>query len=310
MKQSLSRAMRIVAFVVCAAASVAAGFAPAGVWAQGGGQRPQNPPPKKKKLPPGVRGFESFANRDASDKLIVGGATRDACMEKNFQAWIKCGTGFYEAGEYASAADAFREAIKLGPERFRGHYLLGMAAEALGQYKEAVAAYQKAVSLKPEAGIDDPEDALMAQYNLANSYALSDRHADAIKAYERLIASLPTPLSKPYYNLGLSQAALGQKKQAYDAFRKAVELKPDFAEAHYNLGLLHARDEQYAEAAAEFQKAIKSNPDYAEARYNLGLVYYLTDNRAGLAEQQKALQDMKSKLAPDLARLGAGEGKR
>src|SRR5215210_640091 len=41
----------------------------------------QTPPagqtqPKKKKLPPGAKGFEQYAGRDASDKLVTGGATR------------------------------------------------------------------------------------------------------------------------------------------------------------------------------------------------------------------------------------------
>jgi tetratricopeptide (TPR) repeat protein len=264
--------------------------------------KPSPTPPKKKKLPPGARGFEQFANRDASDKLIAGGATRGGGDEASTR--VATGTDLFNEGKYAEAAAELKRAAELEPTWFRAQFRLGMAYEAAGNYKDAAAAYAKAVALKPEPIFDGTEEILTyAKYNLANALALSGQHAAAVEAYHKLIDDLPVPLSKPYYNLGLSHVALNQKAQAVEAFRKAVEINSDYAEAHYNLGLLHSRDEQYAEASAEFARAIKSKPDYAEARYNLGLVYYLTDNRAGLAEQQKALQDMKSKLAADLAKL-------
>lgn len=263
--------------------------------------QPQPTPAKKKKLPPGSRGFEQFANRDASDKLIAGGATRggdEASMR------VAAGTDLFNEGKYAEAAAELKRAAALEPTWFRAQYRLGMAHEAAGNYKDAAAAYAKAVALKPEPIFDGSEEVLTyARYNLANTLALSEQHAAAVEAYHKLIADLPVPLSKPYYNLGLSHVALDQKAQAVEAFKKAIEINPDYAEAHYNLGLLASRDERYAEAAAEFLLATKSKPDYAEARYNLGLVYYLTDNRAGLAQQQKALQDMKSRFAADLAKL-------
>jgi tetratricopeptide (TPR) repeat protein len=288
---------RIVLLVVCAFALCVS----AAAQGQKTGQPAQPAPPKKKKLPPGSRGFEQFANRDASDKLIAGGATRGG---DEASTRVSNGTDLFNEGKYAEAAAELKRAAALEPTWFRAQFRLGMAYEAAGNYRDAAAAYAKAVALKPEPVFDGTEEILTyAKYNLANALALSGQHAAAVEAYHRLIDDLPVPLSKPYYNLGLSHVALDQKAQAVEAFRKAIEINADYAEAHYNLGLLHSRDEQYAEAAAEFARAIKSKPDYAEARYNLGLVYYLTDNRAGLAEQQKALQDMKSKLAADLAKL-------
>jgi tetratricopeptide (TPR) repeat protein len=290
----------VCAFALCAAPSPVAAVKKGQQKAsQPASQQPT--PPKKKKLPPGSRGFEQFANRDASDKLIAGGATRGG---DEASTRVATGTDLFNDGKYTEAIAELKRAAVLEPTWFRAHFRLGMAYEAAGNYKDAASAYAKAVALKPEPIFDGTEEILTyAKYNLANALALSDQHAAAVEAYHQLIADLPVPLSKPYYNLGLSHVALNQKSQAVEVFKKAIEINPDYAEAHYNLGLLYSRDEQYAEAAAEFARAIKSKPDYAEARYNLGLVYYLTDNRAGLAEQQKALQDMKSKLAADLAKL-------
>ncbi|HVG31108.1 MAG TPA: tetratricopeptide repeat protein [Pyrinomonadaceae bacterium] len=293
---------RIILAALCAFALSVGGAAVAAAQGQKASQpAPQPTPPKKKKLPPGSRGFEQFANRDASDKLIAGGATRGG---DEASTHVAAGTDLYNDGKYAEAAAELKRAAELQPTWFRAQFRLGMAYEAVGNYKDAAAAYAKAVALKPEPIFDGTEEILIyAKYNLANALALSEQHAAAVEAYRRLIGDLPVPLSKPYYNLGLSHVALGQNAQAVEAFKKAVDLNRDYAEAHYNLGLLYGRDEQYAPAADEFLLALRSKPDYAEARYNLGLVYYLTDNRAGLAEQQKILQDMKSKLAAELAKL-------
>ena len=268
------------------------------------GAQPSPQPPKKKKLPPGARGFEQFANRDASDKLITGGATRTAASDEA-AASVESGTALFEQGKFPQAVEAFKRAVALKPDMFRAHFRLGMAYEAAGDYKEAAASYRRALELKPDEVADAPQDVFFAQYNLANSYALASppQHEQAIDIYQKLIVNLPVPLAQPYYNLGLSYAAMNNQPEAEKALKKAVEIKPDYAEAHYNLGLLYSRAENYAPAAVEFKEAIKAKPDYAEARYNLGVVYYLTDNRAGLAEQQKALQDMKSRFAAALAKL-------
>lgn len=274
--------------------------------AQQSNAQPTPAPKRPKKLPPGTRGFEQFANRDASDKLITGGATRPvprSDAEANALLLLDKGKELYGGGKYDDALTAFKQAADLEPNWFRAQYRLGMAYEALGRYADAAAAYAKAVALQPDVSVDDPEDFYKVQYNLANAYALAGQHDAAIKTYRQLIDSTPAPLSHPYYNMGLSYAALGKTPEATAAFKKAVEISPDFAEAHYNLGLAYARAEQYQQAADEFKQAIRVKPDYAEAHYNLGLVYYITDDRAGLASEQRALAAMKSNLAAELAKL-------
>ena len=79
---------RVALLVLCAAvvAATAAAFAPSAGLAQNSNQTPAAQP-KKKKLPPGARGFEQYANRDASDKLATGGATR-GCQGKGFDELI------------------------------------------------------------------------------------------------------------------------------------------------------------------------------------------------------------------------------
>src|SRR5436190_722972 len=79
----------------------------------------QTPPagqaqPKKKKLPPGAKGFEQYAGRDASDKLVTGGATRgiEDVLARGNDAYAaavekeKNGETKEAAAQYQKAADA------------------------------------------------------------------------------------------------------------------------------------------------------------------------------------------------------------
>lgn len=258
-------------------------------------------PPKKKKLPPGAKGFEQFADRDASDKLVTGGATRGECT--TYEQLIDCAGGQYSQGNFKEAIEFFQKAAAMRPEMFRPHYNLGQIYEEQGKYKEAAAAYKRAAPLKINEELGEREDELLsAQFNLANVYARLNDHAQAISTLQEVIRRLPRHHT-PHYNLGLSLSALGKHQDAVNAFREAIALKADYAEAHYNMGLAHSKLEAYPQAVEAFKKAIEHKPDYAQAHYNLGVVYYLLDDRKAFAGELQTLQKSRPELARELAKL-------
>ncbi|HYP01681.1 MAG TPA: tetratricopeptide repeat protein [Pyrinomonadaceae bacterium] len=282
------------------------------VWGAGAvvsAQQPsgQNNPPKKKKLPPGAKGFEQFAGRDASDKLVTGGATRGECT--TYEQLIECAMG--QAGStppnLQAAIDFFTQAAKLKPEMFRPHYNLGQIYEEQGKYKEAVAAYKRAITLKVDESMgEQPESILSAYYNLANVYAVTNQHEQAITTFQEVIRRLPK-VATTHYNVGLSQAALGKHRDAINSFNEAIKLKEDYSEAYYNLGVAHSKLEEYPQAVAAFKKALEYNPEYALARYNLGVAYYMMDDAKALAGEVQALQKTQPELAKELAKLNGGK---
>ena len=73
-----------------------------------------------------------------------------------------------------------------------------------------------------------------------------------------------------HYNLGVALAGRGRFDEAIAHFQKALEIKPDYAEAHANLGAALAGRGRVDEAIAHYQKALEIKPDYAEAHCNLG----------------------------------------
>ena len=50
---------------------------------------------------------------------------------------------------------------------------------------------------------------------------------------------------------------------------KITEIKADYPEAHNNLGVALAQQDKLREAIAHFKKALQLKPDYAQARSNL-----------------------------------------
>src|SRR5262245_14182170 len=64
------------------------------------------------------------------------------------------------------------------------------------------------------------------------------------------------------YLLGLSLGQRGQIAEAIIAFREALELKPDWAEAHLNLGLALQQHGQLDEAIAEMRVAVQLKPEF------------------------------------------------
>ncbi len=63
---------------------------------------------------------------------------------------------------------------------------------------------------------------------------------------------------------------LGKSKDAELSYRKAIEIKPDYAEAQSNLGIILRDLGKLKDAELSYRKAIEIRPDYAEAHYNLG----------------------------------------
>src|SRR6266446_2709117 len=69
--------------------------------------------------------------------------------------------------------------------------------------------------------------------------------------------------------LGLIAEQLDKHDLAFDYIRRALRLKPDFAEAHYNLGIVLGRQGKLAEAAASYRQALSLKPNHAEGHINL-----------------------------------------
>lgn len=77
-------------------------------------------------------------------------------------------------------------------------------------------------------------------------------------------------------NLGLAYEKNSRLEDAFLEYKKALKIKPNYADAYANLGNIYYKRDLYAQAIESYQKAIRHKPDLATAYNGLGVVYTTT----------------------------------
>ena len=105
--------------------------------------------------------------------------------------------------------------------------------------------------------------------NQALKFHAKEDIKEAIKYYQYFI-NQGFENHQVFSNYGVILEDLGNLKEAEILYRKAIKIKPDFAEAHSNLGNMLRGVGKLKEAELFTRKAIKLNPKFANAYSNLG----------------------------------------
>src|ERR1051326_3640812 len=143
------------------------------------------------------------------------------------------------AKNYDAAIQAFEKATQADPNQ---HVIWGQLAESyieLGNtktgadqqaaYEKGLEAYTKAVALKPDDAAYHNNYALA----LVKAKKITEAQGELTKAAELD----PTSAGKYYYNLGAVLVNAGQNDAAADAFKKALAVDPNYADAHYQYAI-------------------------------------------------------------------------
>ncbi len=101
-----------------------------------------------------------------------------------------------------------------------------------------------------------------------------------------------------FSNYGVILKNMGKLQEAALSTRKAIELKPDFADAHLNLGAILKDLGKLREAEMSYLKAMALNPDLGEVHSNLGGIF------RDLGKLQKLIVLSKSTLESDSINKG------
>ena len=94
---------------------------------------------------------------------------------------------------------------------------------------------------------------------------------EAVSIYEKAIQIKPDS-ADAYNNRGIALVELGELDKAVASYKQAIQIRPDYAEAFYNLGNALQELGQLNEAIQYYEKAIQIRPDSEEAYNNRGIV--------------------------------------
>ena len=95
---------------------------------------------------------------------------------------------------------------------------------------------------------------------------------EAVACYRRALELRPD-YAEAHNNLGVAFKDQGKLDEAVACWRRALELEPDYAEAHGNLGVAFKEQGKLDEAVACCRRAVELKPDDAEAHNNLGVAF-------------------------------------
>ncbi|HTS15949.1 MAG TPA: tetratricopeptide repeat protein [Verrucomicrobiae bacterium] len=118
---------------------------------------------------------------------------------------------------------------------------------------------------------------------------------DAIGQYERALQIKPD-FAEAQNNLGNVLAQLGSLREAVAHYEQAIRLKTDYAEGHNDLAVALMGLGRFEEAIAHGEEAVRIEPDYVEAQFNLGLAL----EKAGRTTEAIGHYRTALKLEPDL----------
>jgi tetratricopeptide (TPR) repeat protein len=141
--------------------------------------------------------------------------------------------------QWDEAITSFNKAAELGPTQ---HVIFAQLAEAemsLAGTKtgaEADAAMQKGLEAYSKAIELSPNDAGYHN-NYALSLAKAKKYPDAQAELTKAATLDPANAGRYYYNLGALLVNAGQNDQAGEAFKKAIDTDPNYADAQYQYGV-------------------------------------------------------------------------
>ncbi len=169
-----------------------------------------------------------------------------------------------------------------------------MAAAVLlhqqGNIKEAI---KKWNSIADSAEGGDRQRQARAWFSIGYLRGVGERTPDlgaALNAYTRAIQLDPN-FADAYNNRGSVKKELGQPAAAIADYDRAIALNPALARAYYNRGNAKAALGQPAAAIADHDRAIELNPGWAEAYTNRGTAKAtLGQPAAAIADHDRAIE--------------------
>ncbi len=191
-------------------------------------------------------------------------------------------------GNHTDEAIAFYNTIKEGtPEYKQAQRSAAELMEEAGKTDEAIAYLEKTYQASRDVN---------ALIQIGDVYRRAERHADAIKAYDRAAQALGGKISSDYWHLlyarGMSYERAGNLKLAENDLLAALEYRPEHPYLLNYLGYSWAdQGKKLDESLALIEKAVALKPDDGYIVDSLGWVFYkMGKYENAVAELEKAVE--------------------
>jgi tetratricopeptide (TPR) repeat protein len=180
--------------------------------------------------------------------------------------WNERGVALHQSGGYAEARQCYEYAVRLAPDYVVALNNVAVALAHEGNLNEALATFGRVLAMDPIFG--------RARLNQALLLYKERRLQQAIEAYQATLgqANAGDEVKSVAWNgIGLVLSDLKQFGEARNAFARAIQLRPRYAEAHYNLSFCLSSLGDFEGALRENKLALEIAPYYQSQKLQLAL---------------------------------------
>jgi len=155
----------------------------------------------------------------------------------------------FSQGRFADAEKLYQQIVDTAPNNYFALSNLGVTQIQVRKLSAAEVALKKAIEI-------NPKDAFAAT-NLGIVYCKQGRFDEAIASLLEAVANDDKDHIAWNY-LGICYGEQGLKGKAEEAFKRSIEIRPDYPDAHFNLAVLYATTEPPSIDAARlhYKKAV------------------------------------------------------
>src|SRR5690606_29798116 len=176
-------------------------------------------------------------------------------MNKGVKAW--------DSQDFVAAYNAFDKGLKYLPNDTTLLYYSGLAAINSQDYDKALSKY---VELVPVDSFSNNKQIIL---DVSRLYLMQGDTTNAIKYAEIGANKYPEDGELATQNIELNLMA-GNEEKIINTITAQVEKEPENANLHYYLGIAYSEMQDIDKAEAAYRKALEIKPDYLDANINLG----------------------------------------
>lgn len=218
--------------------------------------------------------YESFMKVKELDEKEKANKSLTELFNRLKFANISEGTSDYAKKDYKAATEHFSSAVKIGENPLVEQvdtvviYYTGLSAQLATDYETAIKFYQKAIELNFEGGAGN------IYYNIFEAYQSIEKTEEGLKYLEDGFVKFPKNQTILYGLINYYINKGDDPSKVLDYIYKAMEVDPNVPSLYFAEGMLHDKLGKFEAAEKAYKKAIEIKPDFFDALYNIGVLYY------------------------------------
>ncbi|HMC54610.1 MAG TPA: tetratricopeptide repeat protein [Gemmatimonadaceae bacterium] len=185
------------------------------------------------------------------------------CHPENPRLWNERGVALHQSGRHAEARECYQYALSLSAGDAVALNNIGVALAHEGDIDGAMAAFGRVLDADPAFG--------RARLNLGLLLYKGRRLQQAAETFRAALQLGDEVKCVAWNGIGLVLSDLRQFEDARNAFARAIQLRPRYAEAHYNLSFALSSLGDFEGALRENRLALEIAPYYVTQKLQLAL---------------------------------------